>query len=721
MRFHKVGLVAACLVSPLLGACSDDGAAGSLSSPTQVSVGTDVSGAMTTSGQPTSESGTPTTGSSSPGGESVGTDSAGTTVDPGTSSGTTAATVDPSTSTTGEGTTTTTTTTTTDGSASSTGVGPDTTTTDTTGAPPPMCTDADCPVGQFCNMGAGLCEPGCNDDADCMGMTVCDVNTNVCTGCLSDANCALGTVCMGGSCVPGCNDNQPCQDGLACCTGSCFDLLVDAMHCGGCDACAVPNNAEPVCEMGSCGLGACTPGFNDCDKNPANGCEVDGACKCVPGAQVACYSGPPETQNTGVCKDGIQTCNAQGTAYGACTGEVLPGPIDICANNLDDNCDGVTDEDPDADGDGWTACGGDCCDAIGPNCLNPEIVNPGAFDLVGNMVDDDCDSKLDNVVPACDAGLATNSNTPNDYAKAIDLCQFTTENPPIAQKKWGVISTTITRASGAGVAAANAKSIRNGFGTGGIVPQNNNNLAIFSTGNAADQADVNPGYADFQIGTDNGANSTAPADWLAANGNAFPNAPGCPGPGSTNANNSIMMKVRVRVPTNAKSFSVQMHFFSAEWPEYVCTSFNDLFVTLVDSQAVGNPGDKNIAIYTTPQNQKYPVGVNIAKAAAGLFTECKNGNVACNGAQFAYNNCSAGVGPLNGTGFQVTNDSGCGTNNTTGGGTGWLKMSGNVKGGETMEIRFAIWDTGDRLWDSLVLLDDWQWSVQASQPGVQPN
>jgi hypothetical protein len=38
-----------------------------------------------------------------------------------------------------------------------------------------------------------------------------------------------------------------------------------------------------------------------------------------------------------------------------------------------------------------------------------------------------------------------------------------------------------------------------------------------------------------------------------------------------------------------------------------------------------------------------------------------------------------------------------------------------------MEVRFAIWDTGDGVWDSLVLLDDWQWSVQASQPGVQPN
>jgi hypothetical protein len=72
-----------------------------------------------------------------------------------------------------------------------------------------------------------------------------------------------------------------------------------------------------------------------------------------------------------------------------------------------------------------------------------------------------------------------------------------------------------------------------------------------------------------------------------------------------------------------------------------------------------------------------------------------------------------------GTGFDV-NASACGHFGHSGGGTGWLTMSGNVKGGETMEIRFTIWDTGDQFWDSVVLLDDWQWSVQAAQPGVQP-
>ena len=716
MRYDKVGRLAVWLVCPVLLACGDSGGVdptlgtGGPTQPTQTTVDT-LTGSMTTTGQPTM--GTPTTGS-----ETQSTDSGATTNNvSATDTGPGATDSEATTQTTGATDTTAGTDDT--GASSTTMAGTEGTEGSSSGEPPPMCTEADCVMGQHCNVDTGLCEPGCNDDTDCMDATLCDVEAKVCKGCLIDGNCGLGTVCEAGVCVAGCNEMQPCQDGLACCAGQCFDVANDPAHCGGCDACAVPDNALASCTAGVCGLGACQGDFNNCDKNPGNGCEVDGSCECVPGEKVGCYTGPENTQGVGVCKGGQQTCNAQGTGYGACTGEVLPGPIDICSNGIDDNCNGVKDEDPDEDGDGWTVCGGDCCDAVGPSCLNPALVNPGAFEFLGNMVDDDCDGTKDNAVPACDNGLASSSNAATDYAKAIDLCQFTTENPPQKLKKWGVISAGLSRADGVGANAAQAKSIRTGFGTGGIVPQQNNSLAVFSTGSAADQNDLAPPYADFQSGQDNGANSAAPADWLASNGNKFPNAPGCPGAASNAANNSVMLKLRVRVPTNAKSFKVQMYFMSAEWPEWTCTPYNDMFVTLLNSAGAGNPADKNIAIYTK-NGQNYPVGVNLVKAAPGLFTQCKNGTYGCNGNNGGnYNGCT-GTGQLEGTGMQIV-EGGCGANNTTGGGTGWLKMAGNVKGGETMEIRFAIWDTSDAAYDSLVLLDDWVWSVQASQPGVQPN
>ena len=60
----------------------------------------------------------------------------------------------------------------------------------------------------------------------------------------------------------------------------------------------------------------------------------------------------------------------------------------------------------------------------------------------------------------------------------------------------------------------------------------------------------------------------------------------------------------------------------------------------------------------------------------------------------------------------------CGANNLSGGGTGWLVTSGNVKGGEIITLRIAVWDTSDGILDSLAIVDNFQWSVDASTPGT---
>lgn len=582
------------------------------------------------------------------------------------------------------------------------------------------CTPAEdvCDVGYYCSPD-NECVVGCAIDEDCPDGLVCGAD-NLCTGCVMDANCPLGSICMEGDCVSGCTDQQPCPDMLACCDANCVDPLNDFDYCGGCEADPCPDfaNASDVCEMGMCGMGECDPGWNDCNGVMADGCETQSACACVPGSQIDCYSGfPNNTEGVGLCQAGTRTCNAMGTAYGACIGEVIP-TNEICNNGQDENCNGQTDENPDLDNDGWGACNNDCCDQISPDCITPGVVNPGAFEVGGDNVDNNCDGQIDNVVPLCDGGLASNDANPLNYARAIDLCQFTTENPPLSQKVWGVISGNFFLANGAGNPSANSRSIRPQFGTN-ILPQAGQRLALLSSGNASYPGANNPAYVAWQQGTNTGTSSTAPADWLAANGNAFPNAPGCPAAGGTTAYNPIMLKLRIRVPTNANSFSTKMNFLSSEYPEYVCTSFNDLVVTLVDSTDNGNPSDKNIAIYTTMNNQEYPIGVNLVKAAAGLFSQCQNGQISQCGAVSNYNGCVS-TNQLVGTGFNTNIASGCGDNGFMGGGTGWLTMAGNVTPGETMEIRFVIWDVGDQFWDSAVVFDNWQWSVQAAQPGVTP-
>jgi Cys-rich repeat protein len=584
--------------------------------------------------------------------------------------------------------------------------------------------DDPCSLGSYCDADQKTCVPGCLSDMHCGGELLCDVDNNQCTGCIQDGDCPAGTLCNAGTCEAGCTAMHPCLPGLACCDGDCVDIDTDLDHCGGCGAACVLDNAQGICDAGDCDLDQCDQGFNDCNQNHADGCETQGMCACEPNAVQICYTGPPGTEGVGVCQAGTQTCNGAGTGWGPCLNQVLPSP-EICGSGQDENCNAEIDENPDNDLDGWGVCDGDCCDSVGPGCLNPALVNPGAFEYPGNMVDDDCDGTVDNVLPACDAGLASNSADPNDYARAINLCQFTTLNPPLPDRIWGVISSSFTRANGAGVPNANSRSLRAQFG-----PNNpalhGDRLAVLSTGYAAASGQTNPNFAHFQTGQNMQTSSGFPADWLAANGGTLPAAPGCPTATGNSALDPVMLTLQVRAPTNAKSFTVKMYFFSAEYPEWICTPYNDFFVTLVDAPGaeVPNPPDKNIAVYQDG-NTLWPVGVNIVHAAPGLFTQCINHQITyatgatCTGPQGFYNGCLSTDGLTN-TGFHGTSNAICANNIPRGGGTSWLTMSGNVEPGEVTTLRFAIWDTGDWQYDSVVLLDDFQWNVDPSAPGVTP-
>jgi hypothetical protein len=439
--------------------------------------------------------------------------------------------------------------------------------------------------------------------------------------------------------------------------------------------------------------------------------------ECQPGDVDPCYDGPQATRGVGVCTDGARTCQDSGI-WGRCLGQTLPS-TEICGNALDENCDGslyALDE----DGDGWTTCDGDCCDDEVFGCIDAHLVNPGAFEVPGNGVDDDCDGVIDEVDPSCDGALASDSTNGFDYAAAMDLCQITNADAPLPERTWGVISAELTLANGNGAPLPVQHSIRSSFGDN-IGPSGGDSLVILSSGHAAAPGQTNPSHAPFEAGQNLGTSVPAPQDWIAQNGGEFPaSCEGINPTQGTSANDSVMLSLRVRVPTNARSFTSRMFFFTAEYPEWVCSEYNDFFVALIDSDVDSNPADKNIAIYDDGEAQ-WPVGLNILKTAPGLFRVCQSGNVGCQGdlPQTQYD-CPDGPDLLAGTGFDAidVNNSCNGPNFPVGGGTGWLAMSGNVEPGEVMEIRFAIWDAGGHLFDALVLLDDWRWFLDAASPGV---
>jgi hypothetical protein len=459
----------------------------------------------------------------------------------------------------------------------------------------------------------------------------------------------------------------------------------------------------------------------ECEGDPAGPVcdEADGKCypECEPGDADDCYDGMLATLDVGVCHAGARTCGVTGV-WGTCTGQTLPGQ-EICDNDIDEDCDGSLAA-IDQDGDGWSTCDGDCCDDEVIGCINAALVNPGAFEVEGNQVDDDCDGMTDEATPSCDSDLSSDSSNPMHYAEALDLCQITEEDLPLPERTWGVISAELTLANGQNMPLPVQRSLRSSFGDT-IVPSGGESLVVLSSGRAAATDHMSPSFAPFEQGQNLGTSVPAPADWLLANGNQFPAS--CPDQNptlDTDANDSAMLKLRVRVPTNARSFSTRMFFFTAEYPEWVCSQYNDFFVALLDSAGDGNPSNKNIAVYDDGENL-WPVGLNILTVAPGLFSVCQSGLVGCQaGLQNVAHQCAAGPELLAGTGFDVidTTESCNGANFPVGGGTGWLEMSGNVEPGEIMDIRFAVWDSGGHLFDALVLLDDWRWSLDAASPGV---
>ena len=81
------------------------------------------------------------------------------------------------------------------------------------------------------------------------------------------------------------------------------------------------------------------------------------------------------------------------------------------------------------------------------------------------------------------------------------------------------------------------------------------------------------------------------------------------GPNCVTAYDSVALRIRIRPPTNAKSFSYRFDFYSAEYPEFLCEDFNDYFVALLTGATAPEiPADGNIAF----DAMLNPVSVNNA-------------------------------------------------------------------------------------------------------------
>jgi hypothetical protein len=288
--------------------------------------------------------------------------------------------------------------------------------------PIPTCEDSNSCTEDSCNLGTDSCNnvpiSEC-EGLNCNNNGICELNEN-CYGCF-DCSCNLDLDFDGYFIPEDCNDNdeninpgmQEVCDGL---DNNC-DGLIDP-GCSGCE----------IGDLFTCGIdvGLCTSGTQTCLEGILSICtgstgpfteicgdrldqDCDGSDEqclndCISGTTRNCGS------NIGECQLGNQIC-IEGQ-WGACINKI--GPTTEICDNLDNNCDGTTDEGCSDCITGTTRnCGtgiGECLEGT-QTCTNDVwstcigAINP--ISEICDNLDNNCDGAIDEGCPDCISGQTT--------------------------------------------------------------------------------------------------------------------------------------------------------------------------------------------------------------------------------------------------------------------------------------------------------------------------
>ncbi|NMB74434.1 MAG: S8 family serine peptidase [Myxococcales bacterium] len=207
-------------------------------------------------------------------------------------------------------------------------------------------------VGGYCGIAA--CDEGWTDCNHALA-DGCEVHTG------EDAqNCgACGVLCRLSHATAACHLGQcvvgSCDIGYADCNGDAadgceVDTRSDAQNCGACGTSCALAHAVSACDASACVITRCEADFGNCDGQTANGCEADltsdeancGRCG------IECGNGQECREKNCLCPDD----DGDGYAKPPCGNDcddtrqgVHPNTAEICGDQLDNNCDGLTDSD----------------------------------------------------------------------------------------------------------------------------------------------------------------------------------------------------------------------------------------------------------------------------------------------------------------------------------------------------------------------------------------
>ncbi len=300
--------------------------------------------------------------------------------------------------------------------------------------------DSDCPAGYACKdakgtkgaakqclRSAGACP--CTDKAVASGLESACTVSNAAGTCGGVQTCSASGL---GACSAATPAGETCNGTDDDCDGETDEGIADSpceiknAH-GTCTGTQTCSGGQQSCDAQTPAAEQCDGADNDCDGQTDEGCDDDGDGYCAQGIGIV---GLPAG-----CTADVAKCNASGglpawcaKGVGDCddsaaTGKpVNPGAKETCGNQLDDDCDGVTDAPgpgdkpadpvgcklhyPDVDLDGFGGVNGACL--CGPTQAFPvtdntdcddsdKQVNPKAKEICNNDKDDDCNNSQNDV------------------------------------------------------------------------------------------------------------------------------------------------------------------------------------------------------------------------------------------------------------------------------------------------------------------------------------
>jgi hypothetical protein len=311
----------------------------------------------------------------------------------------------------------------------------------------------------------------------------------------------------------------------------------------------------------------------------------------------------------------------------------------------------------DNDGDGF-ANNVDCNDCV------PQI-NRGAYDIPMNGVDEDCSGT--DALPCRDTLISPDDGSARSAANALGFC-ISPEGG--SEREWVVAAAWQDPASNLHT-VPEMHRLADRFGT--YRPHAGRRMLVLSTGLAV--ADASPSGSCVA----QSISSEFPP--------GFPmESPACPGVESGPVIDWVALALRLDVPTNAIGLRFASNFMTREYPDFLCSPFNDVYAVLMTSPSTGEL--QNI-VFDRDGN---PLTVNNA-----LLRTCVDRGPL---------RCELGDAPLRGT---ITTSCQDGSEDSVGGGTDCVQTTAPVVPGSRITMSFMIWDSGDGELDSVALVDGFEW------------